>query len=154
MAVNRESAHSIDLALELEHQLNNEDHTSDHTPEPGLGLEVTTATNKTTMDVPQEGEQYDPEILTSIIIQLRASLVRITQERDESNEALVEAGNKNAALEARAADLNELLEKEKETSARLEGERDQATKTAQENEEQVSKQLKNLIPPFTIQKWT
>lgn len=134
MSVSRESTHSIVLALELEHQLANEDHELSPIKEA-----MSTATITGAADLPPltDGEQYDPEILSSIVVQLRATLARVTQERDESNEALVEAGNKNATLEARAADLTELLEAETERSAKLEAERDQAIKTAQEAEEQV-----------------
>lgn len=86
---------------------------------------------------PLSSTEYDSEVLTSIIIQLRASLATITQERDESNQALAESGHKYAALEAKAADLTELLEAETKRAEKAEAERDEALKSAQENEEQV-----------------
>lgn len=132
-ATNRESVSSIQLALELEHQLDDHEHAHDQTPET-MSSAVTAPTS--VEDMPQEA--YDPEVLTSIIIQLRASLATVTNERDEANEALADAGHKHASLEAKAADLEELLDTERKRAEKAEVERDQALKLAQENDEQVS----------------
>ncbi|KAG9004025.1 hypothetical protein FRB94_002734 [Tulasnella sp. JGI-2019a] len=130
---NRHSKHSIDLAVDLEHALNNEEHNDS---EHGLHQENHMMNDKNQPD--GDEERYDPEILTSIIIQLRATLVNMTHERDESNEALAAAGHKYAALEAKTADLSELLTLEKDRCAALEVERDHALHSAKENEEQVN----------------
>ncbi|KAG8854561.1 hypothetical protein FRB96_007431 [Tulasnella sp. 330] len=128
---NRLSKHSIEHALDLEHALNSEDHSSEPEVQPeNLMLDDNRPNG--------EEEKYDPEILTSIIIQLRATLAKMTHERDESNEALAEAGHKYASLEAKTADLAEMLTQEKERGITLEAERDQAVQSAKENEEQVN----------------
>lgn len=121
---NRESVSSIQLALDLEHQLDQHDH-DDPMSTPAA------ATSDPALP-------YDPEVLTSIIISLRAEMAKLTQERDESNMALADAGHKYAALEARTADMQELLDAEREKTEKLEKERDDALRLAQENDEQVS----------------
>ncbi|KIO29910.1 hypothetical protein M407DRAFT_161133 [Tulasnella calospora MUT 4182] len=132
--LNRESVSSIQLALELEHELDDGEH---HPPSPRSSSQQKGSNNMSAVD-PLSTTEYDSEVLTSIIIQLRADLAKITQERDESNQALAESGHKFAALEAKAADLEELFEAEKKRADKAEAERDEALKNAQENEEQVN----------------
>lgn len=131
--LNRESVSSIQLALELEHELDDgEHHHHDDTNSNKMSKALSVSS------------EYDSEVLTSIIIQLRADLAKITQERDESNQALAESGHKYAALEAKAADLQELLDVERTRADKAEAERDEATRSAQENEEQV------CVPPSSL----
>lgn len=129
--LSRESVSSIQLALELEHELDDGEHHHPTSSQQKPG-------DKMSAVDPLSTTEYDSEVLTSIIIQLRANLATITQERDESNQALAESGHKYAALEAKAADLEELLEAEKKRAEKAEAERDEALKNAQENEEQVN----------------
>ena len=120
----RESVSSIQLALQLENQL---DHEHDH-HDP--------------MESQGQDHAYDPDVLTSIIIQLRADLATVTHERDQSILALHESGPKTAALEARVADLEEMREAEAKRADALQVERDEAKHRADEAEEQV-----RLTPP-------
>ncbi|KAG8920674.1 hypothetical protein FRC00_009682, partial [Tulasnella sp. 408] len=132
--INRESVSSIQLALELEHELDDGEH---HHSSSRPSSQHKGSNNMSAVD-PLSTTEYDSEVLTSIIISLRANLAKLTQERDESNQALAESGHKFAALEAKAADLEELLEAEKKRADKAEAERDEALKSAQENEEQVN----------------
>lgn len=75
--------HSIDLSLELEHQLNSE------------SLPNSPAPNRDSF----KRQSLDPHVLASIITQLRISLAEVTKERDDILQAFEEATQKQAFLQ-------------------------------------------------------
>jgi chromosome segregation ATPase len=75
--------HSIDLSLELEHQLNSE--SLPNTPAHGQHS--------------FKRQSLGPHVLASIITQLRFSLAEVTKERDEILRAFEEATHKQAFLQ-------------------------------------------------------
>jgi len=75
--------HSIDLSLELEHQLNSE------------SLPNTPAHDQQSF----KRQSLDPHVLASIITQLRFSLADVTKERDDLLQAFEEATQKQAFLQ-------------------------------------------------------
>lgn len=75
--------HSIDLTLELEHQLNAE--SLPNSPSPNVGS--------------FERQSLDPHVLATIITQLRISLEKVTRERDDLLSASDEAAQKQALLQ-------------------------------------------------------
>lgn len=92
--------HSIDLSIALEHQ-----------------LEIDSLPNSPT--VARSGQDHsqplDPEVLASIVTQLRLSLENVTKERDDLSNVLVE-------VQARETDLKQALHTVSERCLRLEGE--------------------------------
>jgi hypothetical protein len=83
--------YSIDLSLELEHQLNNE--SLPPTPAPLTNNQKTTASGSCDDDIdhrnrPQSMDQY---VLTSIIRGLNATVADVTKERDELREQLAKS---------------------------------------------------------------
>lgn len=75
--------HSIDLSLELEHQLNAE-----------------SLPNSPTPDVSSfKRQSLDPHVLASIITQLRISLDNVTKERDDLLSAFEESTQKQTLLQ-------------------------------------------------------
>jgi hypothetical protein len=75
--------HSIDLSLELEHQLNTESLPNSPVPDGGFF----------------KRQSLDPHVLASIITQLRISLENVTRERDDLLLACDEATQKQALLQ-------------------------------------------------------
>lgn len=75
--------HSIDLTLELEHQLNSE------------SLPNSPAYNKQSFN----HQSLDPHVLASIVTQLRVSLAEVTKERDDLLHAWEESTQKQALLQ-------------------------------------------------------
>ena len=75
--------HSIDLTLELEHQLDFE------------SLPNSPAHDQKSF----KRQSLDPQVLASIITQLRISLVEVTKERDDLFQAFEEATQKQALLQ-------------------------------------------------------
>jgi predicted RNase H-like nuclease (RuvC/YqgF family) len=86
---NRHRPSSIDLSLELEHQLND-----DSLPPPPQSA---------TGSRPQS---LDPHILASIIMQLRHSLSEVTKERDQLRHRLSEAQSQESHLKATVQQLS------------------------------------------------
>ena len=74
---------SIDLSLELEHQLNSE------------SLPNTPAHDEQSF----KRQSLDPHVLASIVTQLRHSLTEVTKERDDLLQAFGEAAQKQALLQ-------------------------------------------------------
>lgn len=77
------AAHSIDLTLELEHQLDSE------------SLPTSPAYEQNSF----KRQSLDPHVLASIITQLRHSLAEVTKERDGLLQAFEEATQKQAFLQ-------------------------------------------------------
>lgn len=75
--------HSIDLSLELEHQLNTESLPNSPAPDATFF----------------QRQSLDPHVLASIITQLRISLEKVTRERDDLLLACEEATQKQALLQ-------------------------------------------------------
>jgi chromosome segregation ATPase len=75
--------HSIDLTLELEHQLDSE------------SLPNSPAYDRNSF----KHQSLDPHVLASIITQLRISLAEVTRERDDILQAFEEATQKQALLQ-------------------------------------------------------
>lgn len=75
--------HSIDLSLELEHQLDAE--SLPNSPPPGQESFKT--------------QSLDPHVLATIITQLRISLAAVTRERDDLFQAYEESAQKQALLQ-------------------------------------------------------
>jgi hypothetical protein len=104
--------HSIDLSLELEHQLALEEGDTgtpdSHTPAQPQGLGIT-------MPSEQQAQSLDPHVLASIISQLRDQLTRLATERDDLLSHM-------ATYVSREADLKDALQDmtDKFTAAREE----------------------------------
>jgi chromosome segregation ATPase len=75
--------HSIDLTLELEHQLDSE------------SLPNSPAFDRNSF----KHQSLDPHVLASIVTQLRTSLAEVTKERDHILQAFEEATQKQALLQ-------------------------------------------------------
>ncbi|KZP01902.1 hypothetical protein CALVIDRAFT_532645 [Calocera viscosa TUFC12733] len=89
---------SIDQALELEHQLNEEhDNLSDRPISAELASSV-----------------LDPDVLATIVIQQRNSLAELTNERDELASALAKAHIIRSELQSQMSDIAEVLEVERQ----------------------------------------
>ncbi|KAG8933685.1 hypothetical protein FRC02_011413 [Tulasnella sp. 418] len=82
--------------------------------------------------------QYDSEVLSHLVIQLRMEVAQVTSERDDAIAALSEATLTKACLDAKAADYADELDILKAKMATLERERDDALKKARDEEEQVT----------------
>lgn len=91
-------AHSIDLSLELERQLDNES--------------LPPSSPRT--DRPQS---LDPQVLSTIIINLRTSLAEVQNERDALSAALAESQRKEETAEA---ELKTVSERQAAVEAELE----------------------------------
>lgn len=92
--------HSIDFSIALEHQ-----------------LEIDSLPNSPTVARTSEdhAQPLDPQVLASIVTQLRLSLEQVSKERDDLSNMLVE-------VQARETDLKDALHTVSERSLRLEGE--------------------------------
>ncbi|KDQ19152.1 hypothetical protein BOTBODRAFT_28634 [Botryobasidium botryosum FD-172 SS1] len=112
---------SIDFALDLERQLE-ELHDDEVLKE---------------MDEPAAAA-LDPDVLTSIIIQLRQNLEAVTTERDELIEALGQTQISNGNLEARVTDLTEQLDLETKRADAAEAKLISTQAKVQEDEEQIN----------------
>jgi uncharacterized coiled-coil protein SlyX len=108
---------SIDYSLELERQLDALD--SPH------GTHFPHASS------------LDPEVLSSIVIQLRNTLEQFTHERDELASSLVQAQANSATMEARAFSLEEQLEAQRKRADEAEAQLAEWKQKAEDNENQV-----------------
>ncbi|TFK74895.1 hypothetical protein BDN72DRAFT_868273 [Pluteus cervinus] len=88
--------YSIDLSLELEHQLDMESQPS--TP------------FKPDMDTSSSEDSLDPQVLTHIVVQLRNSLAAVTKERDQLRHLLLVSQSREASLKEAAALVAEKVE--------------------------------------------
>jgi hypothetical protein len=107
---------SIDLALELEHQ---------------LGSESTPATPANPYGGNARPQSLDPHILASIIIQLRHSLSEMTKERDELQHML-------SVATSQAADVKDTLQYMEEKCMKLEDELEDAKKRMADDETAIT----------------
>ncbi|KIL65533.1 hypothetical protein M378DRAFT_186398 [Amanita muscaria Koide BX008] len=107
---------SIDLSLELEHQLESMESSSVH---------------NAAADTKEKHESLDPHVLAHIIMQLRHSLTEMTKERDELVKAL-------AAALSKEAELNDGLQLMTDKASNLEEDLAEAKKKVQEGEEAVA----------------
>lgn len=110
---------SIDFALDLERQL-------DALHEDEVLKEM------------QDEATPDPEVLTSIVIQLRHNLELITLERDELIVALGQSQITSGNLDARVTDLTEQVESERQRAAAAEAKLKEMQVKVQEDEEQIN----------------
>jgi hypothetical protein len=107
---------SIDLALELEHQLGSESNPA--TPANPYGGNV-------------RPQSLDPHILASIVMQLRQSLSEMTKERDELQHML-------SVATSQAADVKDTLQYMEEKCMKLEEELEDAKKRMADDETAIS----------------
>lgn len=112
---------SIDMSLELEHQLDNE---SEHEQDPDASdhhLSAKSASRPVSLD---------PVILAGIVANLRQDLLERTKERDSLVEAVSEA-------HAREAELKEALALVTERCSKLEAEAAELSKKSQDDEDAI-----------------
>ena len=107
--------HSIDLSLELEHQLNTE------------SLPNSPAPDRNSF----KRQSLDPHVLASIVTQLRISLAEVTKERDDLLQASEEATQKQVILQ-------ENLQIVTDRSTRLEEQLSVAQDKHREDEEAIT----------------
>ncbi|KZT54949.1 hypothetical protein CALCODRAFT_499261 [Calocera cornea HHB12733] len=89
---------SIDQALELEHQLNEEHDNPDDRP---ISADIAPSA-------------LDPDVLAAIVIQQRHSLAELTHERDELAGALAKAHIVQSELQSQLSEVEEALEVERQ----------------------------------------
>jgi chromosome segregation ATPase len=113
---------SIDLSLELEHQLEHMELVSTHNTGSILSDSASTK---------EKRDSLDPHVLAHIIMQLRHSLTEVTKERDELIKALSSALSKEA-------ELNDALQLITDKATDLEEELAEARKKVKESEEAIT----------------
>ena len=126
-------AHSIDMSIELEHQLQLEEEFTTTT----INTTTATTTNTTAaMLEPRAVEMdqrvsLDPVVLSGIVANLRESMEELTKERDVLADTLGQA-------HAREADLKEALALVTERCEKVEAEVEGLRKKSQDDEEAIS----------------
>ncbi|KIJ61994.1 hypothetical protein HYDPIDRAFT_169373 [Hydnomerulius pinastri MD-312] len=105
--------YSIDLTLELEHQLDNE------SLPPSSPADA------------ERPQSLDPHVLASIITQLRMSLAQASRERDEFKQSLLE-------MQAREADITDTLAHMTDKCSKLQEEVDTANNKSKDDENTIS----------------
>ena len=126
-------AHSIDMSIELEHQLQLEEEFTTTTTTTNT---TTATTNTTAMVEPRTVEMdqrvsLDPVVLSGIVANLRESMEELTKERDVLADTLGQA-------HAREADLKEALALVTERCEKVEAEVEGLRKKSQDDEEAIS----------------
>jgi len=123
--------HSIDLSLELEHQLDCESLPNS----PAAGRESF------------KYQSLDPHVLATIVTQLRISLAEVTKERDDLLHACGEAAQKQALLQ-------ENLQVVTERSAKLEEQLSAAQDKHKDDEEAISMLRTKVEESRSVQRYS
>lgn len=124
--------HSIDLSIQLERSLDLE---NDHEHDDNTDTDNTDDNNTNTNDpshthTPLTSLSLDPDVLASIITQLRTSLTGLTRERDTLSEAL-------SSARAHEAHLQDALQHVSDKCVKLEGDLSAALDKNKEDEEAI-----------------